>query len=137
MSSHKKSPDPPLHLTRGEEEIMKILWDLGKGFVHDILERCPEPKPAYTTVSTIIRILEQKGFVGHRAYGRTHEYFPVVERNDYTRSYFRNFVRNYFSNSYHSLASFFTREENLSMKELEEINRVIQEEIERKKNRAS
>ena len=113
---------------------MQILWDLQKGFVHDILSRCPEPRPAYNTVSTIIRILEQKGFVGHRAYGRTHEYYPLIERSVYTRSYFRNFISNYFGNSFRSMASFFSRDENLSLKELEEISRIIQDEIEKKKN---
>jgi len=101
--------------------------------VHDILRELPEPKPAYNTVSTIIRILEQKGFIGHKAYGRTHEYFPLVSKPDYTRRFFRQVVSNYFGNSYPSLASFFTREENLSLKELEEIRSLIDTEIKTKK----
>ncbi|HNY01096.1 MAG TPA: BlaI/MecI/CopY family transcriptional regulator [Bacteroidales bacterium] len=116
-------------LTRAEEEVMQVLWTLGKGFIHDLLEKFPEPKPAYNTVSTIIRILEQKGFVGHKAYGRTHEYFPVISKKDYTRSTFRNFMHNYFGNSYSSLASFFASEENLSLKDLEEIRKTIEGEI--------
>ena len=120
-------------LTRAEEEIMQILWNLDKAFVHDILKYFPDPKPAYNTVSTFIRILEQKGFVGHKAYGRTHEYYPLITKMEYTKSYFRNFVTNYFENSYKSLASFFTSEEKLSINELEEIRELMEQEILMKK----
>ncbi len=116
-------------LTRAEEEVMQVLWSIEKGFIHDLLKKFPDPKPAYNTVSTIIRILEQKGFVGHKAYGRTHEYYPVISKKDYTRSTFRNFMHNYFGNSYPSLASFFAREENLSLKELEDIRKTLDGEI--------
>lgn len=112
-------------LTRAEEEVMQVLWSLEKGMVSQMLERFPEPKPAYNTVSTIVRILEQKGFVSHKAYGRTHEYFPLISKKDYTRSHFRNFVASYFGNSYKSLASFFTQDANLSLAELEELQRYI------------
>ncbi|HZX63527.1 MAG TPA: BlaI/MecI/CopY family transcriptional regulator [Bacteroidales bacterium] len=133
MSTKKNINDSPLVLTRAEEEVMQILWKIEKGMVHDLLEKFPEPKPAYNTVSTIVRILEQKGFVGHKAYGRTHEYCPVISKSDYTKSYFRNFVTNYFGNSYKSLASFFANEGKLSMKELEEIRKTIHEEIRKQK----
>lgn len=112
---------------------MQILWEVKKGMVHDLLDKFPEPKPAYNTVSTIVRILEQKGFVGHKAYGRTHEYFPVISKVDYTKSYFRNFVTNYFGNSYKSLASFFTSDANLSLNELEDIRKTIRKEIRKQK----
>jgi BlaI family transcriptional regulator, penicillinase repressor len=121
-------------LTKAEEQIMQVLWELEKGVIHDILNRFPEPKPAYNTVSTIVRILEQKGFIGHKAYGRTHEYFPLINKKDYTRTHFRNFVSNYFENSYHSLASFFTKEEKLSIRELEEIKQLMDDEINKQKN---
>ncbi len=121
-------------LTRAEEEVMQILWDLGQGVVHDLLDKFPEPRPAYNTVSTIIRILEQKGFVDHKAYGRTHVYFPLIPKNEYTKSYFRNMIANYFGNSYKSMASFFTREEKLSLEELEDIQQMIQEEIRKQKS---
>ncbi len=124
---------PDRDLTKAEEQIMQVLWDLDKALVHDILKAFPEPKPAYNTVSTIIRILEQKGFVGHKAYGRTHEYFPLVSKPDYTKRFFRHMILNYFGNSCPSLASFFTREENLSLKELEEIRGLIDKEIKTKK----
>ncbi|MDP1621008.1 MAG: BlaI/MecI/CopY family transcriptional regulator [Bacteroidales bacterium] len=133
MSTNKATTPSPLQLTRAEEEIMQILWEIKKGVVHDILEKFPEPKPAYNTVSTIVRILEQKGFAGHKAYGRTHEYFPVISKKDYTKSSFRGFMNNYFDNSYKSLASFFASGENLSIRELEEIQKAIDEEIRKKK----
>jgi len=112
---------------------MQVLWELEKGMIHDILDRFPDPKPAYNTVSTIVRILEQKGFIGHKAYGRTHEYFPLISKKDYTRTHFRNFVSNYFENSFHSLASFFTKEEKLSIRELEEIKQLMDDEINKQK----
>jgi predicted transcriptional regulator len=130
----KQTTDPPSHtLTRAEEEVMQILWKIEKGLVHDVLARFPDPKPAYNTVSTVIRILEQKGFAGHKAYGRTYEYFPLISKKEYTRSSFRGFMKNYFSNSYKSLASFFATEEQLSLKELEEIRKTIDEEIRKQK----
>jgi len=119
-------------LTKAEEQVMQVLWDLEKGFVKDILERLPSPKPAYNTVSTIVRILEKKGFVGYTPFGKTHEYFPLISKKEYRKSYFTNFLQNYFSNSYHSLASFFTREQDLSLTELEEMKKMIEEEIEKK-----
>ena len=129
----KKNKDVHSKITRAEEEVMQILWEIKKGMVHDLLDKFPEPKPAYNTVSTIVRILEQKGFVGHKAYGRTHEYFPVISKGDYTKSYFRNFVTNYFGSSYKSLASFFANEGKLSIKELEEIRKTIHKEIRKQK----
>lgn len=116
-------------LTKAEEQIMQVLWDLEKGFVNDIVNQLSDPKPAYNTVSTIVRILEQKGFIGHKAYGRTHEYFPLVNKEEYSREYLNNFTRNYFSNSYKALASFFANSENLSIKELEEIKLLVEEQI--------
>jgi len=130
----KKSEQPVRELTRAEEEVMQILWELGEGVVHDMLEKFYDPRPAYNTVSTIIRILEQKGFVDHKAYGRTYVYYPLIDKKEYTKSHFRNMVANYFGNSYKSLASFFTKEENLSLEELEAIQKLIREEIEKQKS---
>ncbi|MCF8227933.1 MAG: BlaI/MecI/CopY family transcriptional regulator [Bacteroidales bacterium] len=124
-------------LTKAEEQIMQILWKLEKGFVKDILDRMPEPKPAYNTVSTIVRILQRKGFVGHKAYGKTHEYFPLVSKKEYTRSFFRGFVKNYFGNSYKAVTSFFAKEEKLSLKELEEIKQLMEEKIKEQKQKKS
>lgn len=116
-------------LTKAEEQIMQILWDLEKGFVKDIVERFPEPKPAYNTVSTIVRILEQKGFVDHTAFGKTHEYFPLVGKSDYTRTFMKNFMRNYFSGSFREMVSFFAREDNLTISELDELMQQVREDF--------
>ena len=116
-------------LTKAEEQIMQVLWELEKGFVNDIVTLLPDPKPAYNTVSTIVRILEQKGFIAHKAYGRTHEYYPLINKEEYSREYLDNFTQNYFSNSYKALASFFANTENLSIRELEEIKLLVEEQI--------
>ncbi len=106
-------------LTRAEEEIMQVLWNLENAFVKDIIEQLPEPKPAYNTVSTIVRILQQKGFVGHKAFGKSHQYHTLVSKEEYTKTFMKSFVKKYFSGSYQQMVSFFTKEDNLSLKELE------------------
>ncbi len=121
-------------LTKGEEQIMKILWDLEKGFVNDIIDRMPEPKPAYNTVSTIVRILEAKGFVSHKAYGKTHEYFPLLSREQYTKGFLNGFVKNYFSDSFKNMVSFFSKNEKLSAKEIEEIIDILQDQLDKQKD---
>lgn len=120
-------------LTKAEEQIMQILWELEKGFVKDIIKHLPKPKPAYNTVSTIIRILEKKGFVSHQAYGNTYQYFPVINKEEYTKAYLRSIVKNYFSDSFKEMVSFFTSEENMSIEELEELRKMINEEIKKQK----
>ena len=92
-------------LTKAEEQIMQKLWDMKKAHVKDIIAELPRPKPAYNTVSTIIRILERKGFVSHHAHGKTHEYYPLVSKKAYRKTFFGNFFQNYFSNSYLSFTS--------------------------------
>lgn len=114
-------------LTRAEEQVMHVLWALEKGFVKDIIEKLPNPKPAYNTVSTIVRILETKGFVDHKAYGKTHEYFPVVSQQKYTQFYLNNMVRGYFNGSITSLVSFFANENNLKANELDELVKKLEE----------
>ena len=116
-------------LTRAEEQVMQILWIIKKGFVKDILEHIDEPKPAYNTVSTIVRILQDKGFVSHKAYGRTHEYFPLISKSDYSKAHLNNFVKNYFSNSFEKMVSFFAREKGISVAEMGEIMRIMEQEI--------
>ena len=108
-------------LTRAEDQVMQILWKLEKGFVNDILKEIPEPKPAYNTVSTIVRILEKKGFVGYKAYGKTHEYFPLIEKEKYSSYYLNNFVKDYFGGSYERLVSFFAKDNNLNINEIQEL----------------
>jgi len=120
-------------LTKAEDQIMQILWDIEKGFIKDIVEKFEEPKPAYTTVSTIVRILESKGFISHIAYGKTHEYFPQIKKDEYKKKYFKSFLSNYFGNSFKQMVSFFSKDDNLSIKELEELKQLIEKEIEEKK----
>jgi predicted transcriptional regulator len=108
-------------LTKAEEQVMQILWDIEKGFVKDLLEKFPEPRPAYNTVSTICRILEKKGFLDHKAYGNSHQYFPLVGREEYTREYLNNFVDSYFGNSIEQLVSFFSRQNKVDIREAEKI----------------
>jgi predicted transcriptional regulator len=120
-------------LTKAEEELMQIIWKLGKGFINDILAELHEPRPAYNTVSTIVRILEKKGFVGHRAFGKSHEYYPLVSKSEYTKTYFGHFMKNYFGNSYREMVSFFTSDNNLDIHELEALKQAMAEEIIRKK----
>ncbi len=122
-------------LTRAEEEVMQILWRLKKGFIKEILEKFGEPRPAYSTVSTIIRILQEKGFVNYRVYGRTYQYFPVISKDDYRKSQMSNFVRNYFSNSYQKMVSFFAREDSITVNEMEEIMEMMKKEEKDKKRK--
>ncbi|MCF2520651.1 BlaI/MecI/CopY family transcriptional regulator [Dyadobacter sp. CY351] len=112
-------------LTRAEEEIMRILWQLKKAFVKDILAEMPEPKPAYNTVSTIIRILEKKEVVGYTAYGKTHEYFPLISEEEYKRHEMQQLMVNYFDNSLPNLVSFFVKDNDLKTKDLDEIMKLI------------
>ncbi len=117
-------------LTKAEEQIMQLLWKLEKAFVKDIIDKIPEPKPAYNTVSTIIRILEKKGFVDHYAYGKTHEYFPLISRKEYTRSFMKNFMRNYFSGSFQEMVSFFAKEDNMSLTDFDEMMEDVKRDLE-------
>lgn len=120
-------------LTRAEEEVMQVLWRMRRAFIKDMLEKFDDPKPAYSTVSTIIRILQDKGFVSYRAYGRTYQYFPVISKDEYRKAVMSNFVRNYFSNSYQKLVSFFAREDSISVKEMEEIMEAMRKHDDKKK----
>jgi predicted transcriptional regulator len=123
-------------LTKAEEEVMQVLWELKQGFVNDMMEKFPEPKPAYNTVSTIVRILEKKGFVGHKAYGKSHQYFPLMSKKEYADKYFSHFVKKYFSNSYQSLVSFLTHQEKLDLKDMEAIRALMEKEIKKQKGGA-
>jgi BlaI family transcriptional regulator, penicillinase repressor len=103
-------------LTRAEEEIMQILWDIERGFVKDILLPMTEPKPAYNTVSTIVRILERKGFVNHKSYGKSHEYFPIVTKDEYRSFIIKRILEGYFENSFAKLSNFFKEDDTLNNK---------------------
>ncbi len=112
-------------LTAKEEEVMQVLWDAEKGFVKDLLARMPEPKPHYNTLSTIVRNLEEKGYVSHTDYGGSHEYYPRVSREQYRTQHFPAIVSRYFGNSYKGLVSWFAEEEKISAADLQEIINLI------------
>jgi len=114
-------------LTKAEDQIMQVLWKLEKGFVKDVLEELPEPKPAYNTVSTIIRILEKKGFIGYKAFGKTHEYFPLVSKENYTRFYLNNMVSGYFNGSFQNLVSFFASENKMNVQDIDQLVKKLEE----------
>ena len=108
-------------LTRAELELMQVIWKKEKVLVHDILDDLPEPKPAYNTVSTLVRVLEKKGFVGHKAYGKTYEYYPLVSKEDYTSRYMNGVLNNFFDGSLSRLVSFFSSNKSISVEETDKI----------------
>jgi len=112
-------------LTKAEEQIMQVLWQLEKAFVKEVIDELPLPKPAYNTVSTIIRILETKGFIGHEAFGKAHQYYPLISREEYKRHATEKLLGNYFENSVESMFSFFVKEEKLDLSDVDEILKMI------------
>ena len=116
-------------LTKAEAQIMHYLWELEKGFLKDIVEAFPEPRPAYTTISTVIRVLVKKGYVAFNTYGKVHEYYPLVSRKAYFRKHVKSIINKHFDGSMVSFASFFTGDEALDLGELEEIKTLIDQKI--------
>lgn len=116
-------------LTKAEEQIMKYLWKLEKAFLKDIFEEFPEPRPAYTTISTVVRTLVKKKFIGYNTYGKIHEYYPLVSKEDYFKRHFKDVVKNFFNGSMTKFASFFTNDEELNISELEKMKNLIEEKI--------
>lgn len=112
-------------LTRAEEQIMQVMWQLGSAFVKEVMNHLPEPKPAYNTVSTIIRVLEVKGFIGHEAYGKAHQYYPLITKEEYKRHATKKLLDNYFENSAENMFSFLIKEEKLDLSNVDEILRMI------------
>ena len=108
---------------------MNILWDVGKAYLKDIVSRYPNPKPAYTTVSTVVNVLVKKGFVDFVTHGKAHEYAPKVDKSSYTRFAFKGMLSSFFNNSTSQFASFFTTEQNLKVEELQELKKLIDQEI--------
>jgi BlaI family transcriptional regulator, penicillinase repressor len=115
-------------LTKAEEQLMQYLWKIQKGFLKDIVDQFPAPKPAYTTVSTVIRVLVRKGFIGYNSYGKIHEYFPLLSKSDYFQNHVHSIINTFFNGSAPEFASFFANEQ-LNLSELEEIKKMIEEKI--------
>jgi len=124
-----------MQLTKAEEQIMQILWEMGEGLVKDIRDHFNDPKPARNTVSTVVRVLERKGYVGHRVYGNVHMYYPLVSKSEYSKSQLFGLMESYFNNSFPAMASFFAREKDLTLRELEELLEDTRKELSGNKKR--
>ena len=121
-------------LTKAEEQVMQILWELEEGLVKDVIKEFPAPKPAYNTVSTVIRVLEKKEFVSHKAYGNTYVYFPRIMKEEYARVHFMDFMKDYFNDSFPKMAAFFAKEKSLDISEMEEILKMTEAELDKSKS---
>jgi predicted transcriptional regulator len=108
-------------LTKAEEDIMQMIWESGPCTVSDLIEMMPDPKPPHSTISSIVRILEKKEFVDHKAYGRTYEYFAIIDKKDYSKFSLKRFVSHYFEGSMNEMVSFLVEENDLNIKELSEM----------------
>jgi len=113
-------------LTRKEQEAMKILWKAKKGFIKELIGICPDPKPLYTTFSSVIRGLEEKGYVDHKAYGKNHEYYPLVKKEEFRKIFMKDVVKDYFGSSYKNVVSFFVDEKKLSANDLKKLIELIE-----------
>lgn len=122
-----------MKLSNTEEQLMQYLWKLEKAFMKDLLEAFPEPKPATTTVATLLKRMTDKGFVGYHLYGNVREYYPLVKKSDYFSKHIHGLIKNFFNDSAAQFASFFTTETNLSEKELETLKKIIDEQLQKKK----
>ncbi|MCT4645482.1 MAG: BlaI/MecI/CopY family transcriptional regulator [Carboxylicivirga sp.] len=114
-------------LTKAEEKIMKLLWELKKGFIKDIIEKMPEPKPPYNSVSTIVRVLVKKEIVGFKKYGGTYEYFPLISKDEYRKGQLGSLVKGYFNNSLSQVVNFFSENKNLKIEDVNEAIKMLEE----------
>jgi len=112
-------------LAKREEQIMQVYWDLGKAFIKEVIPNLPEPKPHYNSVATMVKILEEKGFLDHDSVGNVYRYFPIISREDYQKHAMKDIVSQYFDNSYPRMLAFFAKEQNLTEDELQEILHMI------------
>jgi predicted transcriptional regulator len=124
-----------MQLTKAEEQVMQILWEMKEGLVKDIRDRFDEPKPARNTISTVVRVLEKKGFVAHKAYSNIHIYYPLVTKGEYSKKQLFGLMESYFDNSFPAMASFFAKEKDLSVKELDELLDDTRKELKRNKKK--
>jgi len=124
-----------MQLTKAEEQVMQILWEMKNGIVKDIREKFEDPRPARNTISTVVRVLEKKGFVGHKVYGNVHVYHPLVSKKEYSKSQLFGLMESYFNNSFPAMASFFAREKDMSIKELQELLDDTRKELKKNKKK--
>ncbi|MCK8521032.1 BlaI/MecI/CopY family transcriptional regulator [Aquimarina sp. D1M17] len=122
-----------MQLSKAEEQLMKYLWKLEKAFMKDLLDAFPDPKPATTTVATMLKRMQDKGFVDYTLYGKSREYYPLVKKTDYFSKHVNGLIKNFFNNSASQFASFFTSETNLSTSELEELKNIVDQQIKKQK----
>ncbi len=122
-----------MQLSKAEEQLMKYLWKLEKAFMKDLLDAFPDPKPATTTVATMLKRMQDKGFVDYTLYGKSREYYPLVKKTDYFSNHVNGLIKNFFNNSASQFASFFTSETNLSTSELEELKNIVDQQIKKQK----
>ena len=112
-------------LAKREEQIMQVFWVMGKAFIKDVIPEMPDPKPHYNSVATMVKILEEKGFLDHESVGNMYQYFPVISKEDYQKYAMKDIVSQYFDNSYSSMLAFFAKEQKLSEEELKDIMDII------------
>jgi BlaI family transcriptional regulator, penicillinase repressor len=120
-------------ITKAQEEILKALWEINDGAVSDVLDVLPEPKPAYNTVSTVIKVLEKKGYINHKTYGKTNVYYPLISRSDYAQFVLKNTFKGLFNGSLNQLMSNFVKDKDISLKDLEELKDMLDQEIKNQK----
>lgn len=123
-----------MKLSKSEEQIMNYLWKLDTAFMKDLLKQFPEPKPAATTVATLLKRISDKGYIAHKLQGRSREYYPLISKNDYFSTHVNGLIKNFFNNSASQFASFFTQETDLSKKELEELRNIIDQQIKKQES---
>ena len=122
-----------MNLSKAEEQLMEIIWRSEKAFLKDLIDAFPAPRPAATTVATLLKRMSDKGFVGHKLYGNSREYYPLVTKSDYFARHVKGMIKNNFNNSALQFASFFTKATNLTASELEELRKIVDDEIKNKK----
>lgn len=122
-----------LEITKAQEEILRVLWEIEEGVVSDVIAELPDPKPAYNTVSTVIRVLEKKNYVTHKTYGKTHVYYPIIGKKEYAQHVLKDSLKSFFNGSLKQAVSFFVNQKDASVAELEELKQLIETEIENQK----
>ncbi|WP_378186346.1 BlaI/MecI/CopY family transcriptional regulator [Aquimarina sp. W85] len=121
-----------MQLSKSEEQLMKYLWKLEKGFMKDLLDCFPTPKPATTTVATLLKRMKDKGFIAYTTFGKSREYYPLIKKSDYFANHVNGLIKNFFNDSASQFASFFTSETNLSTSELEDLKKIVDQQLKKK-----